>query len=190
MTRTMSAGEYRSCQVIFLLLEKTGLLHDFVLKRERDRLRLTAHLNISHRSAFLYEKAGNLLELLMYRAACESGLFTDCCTGVKLDWSGRLQNPAGNPNNEIDLVLMRGHVPCFVSCKNTGVTKEYLYEILEMTRHFGGIHAVPMVFSTVPVNGAVRARAAEMGVVLMDGIGKFSAAETVQQLRKICGKQE
>ena len=59
-----------------------------------------------------------------------------------------------------------------------------------MTRHFGGIHAVPMVFSTVQVNGAVRARAAEMGVVLMDGIGKLSAAETVQQLRVLCSKQK
>ena len=190
MTKAMSAGEYRSCQVIFSLLEKAGLLHSFEFKRERDRLRLTAHLNISYRSAFLYAKAGNLLELLMYRAACESGLFTDCCTGVKLDWSGRLPNPGGNPNNEIDLVLMRGHVPCFVSCKNTGVTKEYLYEIMVMTRHFGGIHAVPMVFSTVQVNGAVRARAAEMGVVLLDGIGKLSAAETVQQLRVLCSKQK
>ena len=190
MTRTMTAGEYRSCQVIFTILEKAGLLHSFAMQRERDRLRLTAHLNISPRSVFLYEKAGNLLELLMYRAACESGLFTDCCTGVKLDWSGHLRNQSSNPNNEIDLVLMRGHVPCFVSCKNTGITKEDLYEIMVMARHFGGIHAVPMVFSTAQVNGAVRVRAAEMGVVLMDDIGKLSAAETVQRLCDICNPNQ
>lgn len=188
MVKMMSAGEYRSCQPIFTALERSGILHGLAWQREGNRLRVTGHLNISHRSAFLYEKAGNLLELLMYRAARESGCFADCCTGVKLDWSGRLQQ-GSNPNNEIDLVLTRGHLPCFVSCKNTVVTKEYLYEIMIMTRHFGGIHAVPMVFSTVQSGDAVRARAAEMGVVLLDGIGKLSAAETVQRLREVCGSR-
>lgn len=185
MEKVMSAGEYRSCRVIFESLEKSGLLHSLQEKKEHDRLRITARLEIAYESAFLYEKAGNLLELIMYRAARDSGLFADCCTGVKLDWNGELQR-GSNPNNEIDLVLTRGHVPCFVSCKNTNVTKEYLYEIVTMTRHFGGIHAVPMVFSTMRANDAVRARAEEMGVVLMDGIGRLPAARLAARLREIC----
>ena len=184
MEKRMSDREYRGCRTIFAALEKAGLLHSLEQNRDGERLKFTAHLNISWRSAFLYEKAGNLLELLMFRAARDSGLFADCCTGVKLDWTG-YDSVGRTPNNEIDLVLMRGHVPCFVSCKNTGVTKEYLYEIMVMTRHFGGIHAVPMVFSTMRVSDAVRARAAEMGVVLLDGIGRLSAETVVQRLREI-----
>lgn len=184
MEKVMSEGEYRSCRVIFQSLEKSGLLHSLQEQREHERLRITARLEIAYESAFLYEKAGNLLELVMYRAAQDSKLFADCCTGVKLDWNGQLQR-GSNPNNEIDLVLTRGHVPCFVSCKNTNVTKEYLYEIVTMTRHFGGIHAVPMVFSTMRANDAVRARAEEMGVVLVDGIGRLPAARLAGRLREV-----
>ncbi|MBE6962147.1 MAG: DUF1887 family protein [Ruminococcaceae bacterium] len=185
MEKEMTEGQYRGCQMIFRLLEKSGLLHSLQESREHDRMRITACLEIAYTSAFLYEKAGNLLELMMYRAARDCGLFADCCTGVKLDWNGRPQR-GSNPNNEIDLVLTRGHVPCFVSCKNTNVTKEYLYEIMTMTRHFGGIHAVPMVFSTMRAEDAVRARAAEMGVVLMDSIGKIPAARLAGCLRETC----
>ena len=184
MERQMSQRELEACAPVLERLEKAGILHDRRERREHGRLYLSGWLDIGHRSAFLYEKAGNLLELVMYRAAWESGLVSDCCTGVRLDWDGEIRR-GGNTNNEIDLVLMRGHLPCFVSCKNTNVTKEYLYEITVMARHFGGRYAVPMVFSSMRTGDAVRIRAEEMGVVLLDNLGRLSGDGTVDALRRL-----
>ena len=184
MERQMSQRELEACAPVLDRLGKAGILHDRREQREHGRVTVSGWLDIGHRNAFLYEKAGNLLELIMYRAAWESGLVTDCCTGVRLDWDGEFRR-GGNTNNEIDLVLMRGHLPCFVSCKNTNVTKEYLYEITVMARHFGGRYAVPMVFSSMRTGDAVRIRAEEMGVVLLDNLGRLSADGTVDALRRL-----
>lgn len=184
MERQMAQRELEACAPVLDRLEKAGILHDRREQREHGRVTVSGWLDIGHRNAFLYEKAGNLLELIMYRAAWESGLVTDCCTGVRLDWDGEFRR-GGNTNNEIDLVLMRGHLPCFVSCKNTNVTKEYLYEIMVMARHFGGRYAVPMVFSSMRTGDAVRIRAEEMGVVLLDNLGRLSADGIVDALRRL-----
>ncbi len=53
---------------------------------------------------------------------------------------------------------------------------------MTMPRHFGGIHAVAMAFSTVRVSDAVRARAREMGVALVDSIRKLPAARLAVHL--------
>lgn len=63
-------------------------------------------------------------------------------------------------------------------------TARTLAALYDHARHFGGIHAVAMAFSTVRVSDAVRARAREMGVALVDSIRKLPAARLAVHL---CG---
>ncbi len=147
-------------------LRKAGILSD--LREDGDRLAFC--LNIRPREQMLYTKAGNLLELFTAQAVVDSGLCSDCCVGIRLDWEDQGRHLIQGPCNEVDVVAIRGHVPYFISCKNTTVNNEYLYEIATLTRHFGGAYAVPVMVSTRPAKQAVRDRAEEMGVRLIDGV--------------------
>lgn len=182
--KQLSEQGLRACDIILERLERAGILSQKRVRSTGSRFMVSYRLEIAPESLFLYEKAGNLLEMLTYLAVVDSGVFSDCCVGVRLDWDSRRQDPGSNPANEIDLILARGHIPCFVSCKNTTVTKEYLYEILTMTRHFGGSYAVPVLVSSMRVNHAVRVRAGEMGVVLLDNVRALDAAEFAACLQK------
>ncbi len=130
----------------------------------------TYRLNTPKTVDFLYDKAGNLLEMYAYIAAMECELFNDCCVGVPLDWDGK----DSGTSNEIDLILTCGCIPVFVSCKNTAVENEYLYEINTMTHRFGGKYAKTMILSNHKNPHPIRERAKEMGIILIDNINNMS----------------
>lgn len=153
-------------------------------KREKNSFTVTFNLNVPKNARFLYDKGGNLLEMVSYLAAVESGCFADCCTGATLDWDGEDFGRNNEPHNEIDLILTYGHIPVFVSCKGTQVENEYLYEILTMARHFGGPCARPVLISSVSNRRSIRERAAEMGILLLDDVARLGIDGLIEALRK------
>lgn len=105
---------------------------------------------------FCAQKAGNVLEtkaLLEARAVKKDGkpYFSACVMSVNIDWDGVVNDPAERipeTRNEIDLILVRGMVPLFVSCKNGDVGEEELYKLHTVAQRFGGIHARKMLIIT------------------------------------------
>ena len=72
-------------------------------------------------------KAGTLLELVTLLTAKNmkkpdgTPYFNDARTGVMIDWDGVVHNnKAGmvDTEYEIDVILMKGEVPEYISCKN------------------------------------------------------------------------
>lgn len=126
-------------------------------------------------------KAGNLLEikaLLEARAVQSEGkpYFHDCVMGVNIDWDGVVHDTAKRvpeTRNEIDLILMRGMVPLFVSCKNGEIGEEELYKLNTVARQFGGTHARKMLIATEldrgkpAANQAFLQRARDMGIYVV-----------------------
>jgi len=125
------------------------------------------------------EKAGNALELkvlLEARALEVDGkkYFNDCMMGVHIDWDGKIKNEGPRmiipeTRNEIDVVLMHGLIPYFISCKNGTIEEEEIYKLSVVSRFFGGPHARVMLIATKPdaVGGALIQRALDMGVQLV-----------------------
>lgn len=124
-------------------------------------------------------KAGNALEtkaLLEARTLQLDGkpYFHDCQMGVHIDWDGQVHNTKQIPEtrNEVDLILMRGMTPLFVSCKNGDVEEEELYKLHTVATRFGGDHARKMLIATA-LGGScaegcsLRQRAADMGITLV-----------------------
>ena len=74
--------------------------------------------------------AGRTLEMKIFKECltlCDKNneyIYYDVANGVYVDWDGRINSKAGpggyyvDTENEIDIVLMRGIVPIFISCKN------------------------------------------------------------------------
>lgn len=176
---------------VFDRLERLGLLKleqadDFVcvtFKNEQVRRVLT--------------KAGTVLELVTYLAARDAALkkgkpcYHDVMCGVFVDWDGvvhELTEEEVDTENEIDLILMHGAVPVFVSCKNGSVDEEELYKLNAVADRFGGAYAKKALVGTT-LGKNIRSkqylleRAADMGIQVIEGVHEMSEEELMKQLR-------
>ena len=180
--RTIAADKMKNYDRLLGKLSASGIISDKHEYRDGDKIELSYRLNVPESAFFLYDKGGNVLEMLTYIAAVDSGCFADCCTGISLDWDDSNRRADSGAYNEIDTVLTRGHIPYFISCKNTEINNNFMYEIMVMARHYGGKYAVPGLVCTTECNPADHGRAKEMGVVLIDGIASMTIEEYSQEL--------
>ncbi len=179
----------RSYFVIAEDLKRAGIMEHERQFRKGNKTYVQFDLNVVPEAEFLFKKGGNLLEAYMALAAFDAGLFSDIRIGMILDWDGIVspheqKSDEKEPHNEIDVVLVKDNFPIFASCKNTVPKKDHLYEITVMANHYGGYYATPVLFSTWGATAAVKERATEMGVVLIDNIRRLSLPELVKLIRR------
>lgn len=123
---------------------------------------------------------GQVLELKMYvlaKAAVADGtpVYYDVLNGVKIDWDGVVHGEEEriDVDNEIDVMLMHGVVPIFLSCKNGDLKPEELYKLHTVARRFGGPYArMVLVAPAIDRLGdgvRLRQRAEDMGIIVLAG---------------------
>jgi len=135
-------------------------------------------------------KSGNILELLCYTLCLEissesGGTFNDIDIGVMVDWDGIVNEDirtSRDTRNEIDVFLMRGHTPVFISCKNGSVSKEALYELEAVGNKYGGELSRKILFTTYlnrnfNARNFIIQRAKDMNIGIIEGINKMSREE-------------
>lgn len=101
-------------------------------------------------------KAGDALEMKCYFEAMNlenkgKPYFNDCYVGVVIDWDGiihPLEENWKDTTNEIDVMLMRGLIPTFISCKHGKIGEEELYKLNTVATRFGGKYAKKMLIAT------------------------------------------
>lgn len=181
--KKMAPSQYEVCRPLLDKLRQAEIISGLQSRREGAALRVSYRLHLPLQCWSLFEKAGNLLETVTCLAVAQCPDITDCRTGVEVDWDSS-SDGFPNPTNEIDVIAAWRHIPCFISCKNTDATNDYLYEILTMARHFGGIYAVPMLVAAADSTPVIRARAEESGILLIDNVSAMTAEEFVEELRR------
>lgn len=140
-------------------------------------------------------KAGTVLELVTYLAAVSAvtkngkRVYSDAMSGVVLDWDGT-DNDKGNTENEIDGFFVKGMIPVFVSCKNGGVDENELYKLSSVANRFGIKYAKKVLVATDLQKNYTslkyfKARADEMGVVIIDGVHRMTFSEISKKLANI-----
>ena len=142
-------------------------------------------------------KAGTILELKTYLIATSlteqdgSARYNDVMTGVFIDWDGVVHEQsesAVDTENEIDLVLMRGLVPVFVSCKNGAVGEAELYKLNTVASRFGGACARKLLIGTT-LGKSDRGkqyflqRAKDMKIQVLDGVHTLSDEQFRKKLK-------
>jgi len=172
---------------------------DFDFLRKLSRMDLLQELVIGdHEVCFTYRdnnlrrlftKAGNLLEVYVWLAAKEAGIFGDARQGVVLDWDVQ-SDTASETKNEMDVLVMRGMIPGFISCKNGNVKKEALYELETVADRFGGTYAKKILavtsLSGSPSSAAhLRSRAEDSGIVLLDHVAGMTLPQLSGRLKEI-----
>ena len=166
-------------------LHRRGIIDD---RSSRNRL------EYAYRSPLLRYctlKAGNALEvktLLEARAMQENGrpFFGDSRMSVRIDWDGDFPAPAERipeTRNEIDVLLMHGNTPLFISCKNGSIGEEELYKLSTVADRFAGKHAKKMLIATdlnqknASANRAFIQRAWDMDVFLVTDAAELTRDE-------------
>ena len=127
---------------------------------------------------------GQVLEMKVYLAALEATegdgvtkTYNDVMNGVTIDWDGNIHvdSEECDTENEIDIMMMHGMVPVFVSCKNGVFDNEELYKLNTVATRFGGKYAKKVLVATalkdIDIKNAeyLRRRAKDMGIRLVEG---------------------
>lgn len=109
---------------------------------------------------------GSVLELYVYKACLDAGIFNDIISSAVVRWDEVLGH--GSVINELDVMATRGVVPLFISCKVSDIKTEALNELAILRDRFGGKGAKAAIVSTGRCNAAARHRAAQLGIAVID----------------------
>lgn len=109
---------------------------------------------------------GSVLELYVYKACLDVGIFNDIISSAVVRWDEVLGH--GSVINEIDVMATRGIIPLFISCKVSDIKTEALNELAILRDRFGGEGAKAAIVSTGRCNAAARHRAAQLGIAVID----------------------
>ena len=123
---------------------------------------------------------GSVLELYVYKACLDAGIFDDVRLSVIVDWEG--ENKANSVSNELDVMCCRGVVPLFISCKTCDVKTEALNELAVLRDRFGGEMARAAIVTAERGNARMRNRAAELGIQVID-LNDLTAERLQQRLK-------
>ncbi len=164
-----------------ILRELLDTLHQYGVIDNRSTSDVIAYTYRSEFLRYCVNKAGNVLEiktLLEGRSVKQQGkpFFHDGQMGVAIDWDGLIYQPEDRipeTRNEVDVVLMHGTTPLFISCKNGSVDDGELFKLHTVATRFGGPYARKMLIAThldrksPAANRSFAQRAQDMGIFLV-----------------------
>ena len=141
-------------------------------------------------------KAGQALEMTVLRAAMEAReadgtpSYTDAMTGVFIDWDGEIPSQGGpDTENEIDVLLMHGMVPVFISCKNGQVEMDELFKLGTVADRFGGTYAKKVLVATALTDSIstqhLLQRAEDMGIRVVTNLTALDETELLRTVRNL-----
>ena len=121
-----------------------------------------------------------MLELYVYKACLDTGLFDDVITSAIVDWEGSgLQSAV---TNELDVMCTKGITPVFISCKTCDVRTEALNELAILRDRFGGRIARAAIVTAERGGTAMRNRAGELSIDVID-LNDLTAGRIEKRLR-------
>lgn len=184
-------SSYKIIKGIVAYLKKYGLLTHF--SETEDELTL-GFKNPQVRRCLI--KAGQALEMKTFLIADSviddngNKLYNDALNGVLIDWDGRFHTTSVegiyDTENEIDILLMHGIVPVFVSCKNGIVDADELYKLNTVALRFGGKYAKKVLVATsIPKDKEsgkyLIQRARDMNIRLITDVQKFKTDDEFKE---------
>jgi len=126
----------------------------------------TKTLSYTYKSEFMFScltEAGNALEQHVYLKEMAKNPI-DCRMGIHINWENGKTSPV---INEVDVFVLQGYVPVFISCKagkSDKLSNDDLYELETIAQRFGGKYA-KKVFSIINEwYDTQKERAADMGI--------------------------
>lgn len=168
-------------EALYKSLGKMGIITDLVTDADSISFRFK-----NEQIKKCLAKSGQVLELFIAISASEirddkgNPVYTDVMSGVFIDWDGEIHpGTQKDVENEIDVILMKGLMPVFISCKNGNTDINELFKLSVVADRFGG-KFVRKVLAATEIDKkeerveAVRIRADAMDIRPWFGIHKQS----------------
>ena len=145
-------------------------------------------------------KAGLVLEMKIYITAKSiidpegNPIYNDVVNGAVIDWDSEIHNEADGGEidieNEIDVLLMHGAVPVFISCKNGFVDIDELYKLNTVAERFGGENVKKILVTTAisslgSAEKYIRQRAEEMNIKILDDVHCITDKKLEEKLKNL-----
>lgn len=143
----------------------------------------------------VFNASGTLLELKILSVAkkietkCKTPYFTSLMSGVFIDWDGEFHTRSDadkDTENEIDVVLMKGTIPVFISCKNGAIKEIESYKLDTVANRFGGKYVRKALFATYLGATAnekhLEKRMQDMGILFVKNIHRMSDDKIAQKI--------
>lgn len=145
-------------------------------------------------------KEGLLLELMVYMFARSAKnkdgtlKYNDVLNGVYIDWDATLHNLSDeekDTENEIDVLMMNGMIPVFVSCKNGHVDENELYKLNTVATRFGGPYAKKVLVASYFGKSSSESqkyfaqRCKDMKIELIQNVHQMSENEFAKRIKNI-----
>ena len=110
--------------------------------------------------------------------------------GVSIMFAIEDEDSAIETRNEIDVIMMKGIIPVFVSCKNGQIDTEELYKFNSVAEHFGGKKAKKVLVATALGNDShsdsIRKRAVDMKIKLIEGLQYMNEEAIAKKVKNFC----
>lgn len=175
-------------------LEKAGIITDYHTDKKGISFRYK-----NEQVKRLLLKAGQSLEMKIYSVAKsvldDKGrpVYDDVLNGVCIDWDGDAleRGESVDVENEIDVMLTKGVVPVFISCKNGLVKIDELYKLNTVARRFGGEYAKKVLVATsLEKSGEAfaqnfRDRARDMGIRILENVQYMKESELERAIKNL-----
>lgn len=186
-------GKFFACnESIMHELERAKAIRNFRTDRKNQKISFEY---VSSMLANLLVNEGVWLELGVYLAAKETPEFFDAQSSVKFVWdipdkSDSVQKLLSDtvPRNEVDVMLTRGVMPVFISCKTRYPINEDLNELYAIKENFGGKISAAILATTkyVDSDSPVAERARAMGIGIIDE-RNFENGTVTKRLLRLTG---
>lgn len=144
-------------------MAKNGLIHDLRIDPEQG----VSFTFVDAQIRAWLRDVGSALELYVYKACLDLGVFSDVRTSAVVDWLG--EKPGKDSvTNELDVMATDGVSPVFISCKTCDVKTEALNELAILRDRFGGQMARAAIVTAERGRSPMRHRAMELGIDVID----------------------
>ena len=181
INQSLSPQKAEKVFTVLRSLSKSGALVDY---NETDAVISFRYKSRSVQAAM--HKEGSVLEFYTYYASLSDfgqGVpFSDGKIGVVMEWD---HTDADDLQNEMDVMLMDGITPIFISCKNGYVGTEELYKLSVVAARFGGPYAKKAIVMTrQKADISFLARARELGITVISDVQEMTLAGFSKYLKR------
>lgn len=135
-------------------------------------------------------KAGSLFEYYTYKTAMQCKrdgvpVYDSATTGIVLGWN----EDVDSTRNEIDVMLMAGMIPVFVSCKNGDVETDELYKLNTVAKKFGVGYAKSALAATAFFDPEDRAYSGDAASANLKGRADDMNVRVIGAVNRMSGKE-
>ena len=179
--KNTNRGRIKASPVLLRGLEKIGFIKDLEIIEET-KVSFSFADELTRK---WLRDVGAVLELYIYKACLDAGIFNDVHCSCVVEWEGT--DSTDKVENEIDVMAVKEVIPVFISCKTCEIETYALNELSILRDRFGGETARAIIVTCEKCQTVTRQRAEALDIQIVD-LNDLKAGNVSKQIADIASK--